>query len=102
MRCTNIGAGNFKCEACPKGYRGDGESCTDIDEVRISPCQISLQWIQNSRIAWKIWNIVKIIANNTSRSDNHPSNISERELKYWSNSERFFSAETISDDIVVN
>ena len=33
VRCTNIGYGNFKCEACPKGYRGDGKTCTDIDEV---------------------------------------------------------------------
>ena len=33
VRCTNIGYGNFKCEACPKGYRGDGKTCIDIDEV---------------------------------------------------------------------
>eukprot|EP00794_Sanderia_malayensis_P016720 gene16720-18414_t len=37
--CTNIGYGNFKCESCPKGYRGDGQTCTDINEcTEASPC----------------------------------------------------------------
>lgn len=38
VRCTNIGYGNFKCEACPKGYRGDGKTCTDINEVVMLYC----------------------------------------------------------------
>lgn len=33
MSCLNVGVGSATCGPCPKGYEGDGRSCTDIDEV---------------------------------------------------------------------
>ena len=32
--CLNTGNGNYTCKECPPGYRGDGDNCTDIDEVQ--------------------------------------------------------------------
>ena len=32
--CYNKGSGTYACLPCPDGYKVDGESCTDIDEVR--------------------------------------------------------------------
>ncbi|XP_072017209.1 uncharacterized protein [Amphiura filiformis] len=34
--CTNIPVGSFTC-ACNAGYKGDGVTCTDIDECVLSP-----------------------------------------------------------------
>ena len=33
VECHNVGNGSFACESCPDGFKGDGKSCTDIDEV---------------------------------------------------------------------
>ena len=33
--CHNVGNGSFECDSCPEGYEGDGETCTDIDEVML-------------------------------------------------------------------
>ena len=35
--CHNMGFGGqeYKCEDCPQGFTGDGQNCTDIDEVKI-------------------------------------------------------------------
>lgn len=39
VKCTNVGSGSFKCDACPKGFRGDGVNCTDINECsEATPC----------------------------------------------------------------
>ena len=35
VNCHNVGNGSFECDSCPKGYEGDGETCTDIDEVML-------------------------------------------------------------------
>lgn len=31
--CLNTGSGSYVCEDCPAGYRGNGDNCTDINEV---------------------------------------------------------------------
>ena len=33
VNCQNVGNGSFECESCPDGFEGDGETCTDINEV---------------------------------------------------------------------
>ena len=33
VSCLNVGVGQSTCGPCPKGYKGDGRTCTDIDEV---------------------------------------------------------------------
>ena len=40
VNCRNVGFGTFECDSCPKGYEGDGQSCTDIDEVISQTCSI--------------------------------------------------------------
>lgn len=43
VTCTNIGGSgaSYKCGDCPKGYIGDGKTCTDINEVKISTLLIN-------------------------------------------------------------
>ncbi|XP_022792613.1 uncharacterized protein LOC111331710 [Stylophora pistillata] len=39
VSCLNVGVGQSKCGPCPKGYEGDGRTCTDINEcTKASPC----------------------------------------------------------------
>ena len=33
VNCHNVGNGSFECESCPDGFEGDGQTCTDINEV---------------------------------------------------------------------
>ena len=33
VECHNIGNGSFECESCPEGFEGDGQTCTDVNEV---------------------------------------------------------------------
>ena len=33
VNCHNLGNGTFECESCPDGFEGDGQTCTDINEV---------------------------------------------------------------------
>ena len=43
VSCLNVGVGQSKCGPCPKGYEGDGRTCTDINEVgRVSLAQLKL------------------------------------------------------------
>ncbi|XP_020621686.1 cartilage oligomeric matrix protein-like [Orbicella faveolata] len=39
VSCLNVGVGLATCGPCPKGYKGDGRTCDDIDEcARANPC----------------------------------------------------------------
>lgn len=31
--CLNHGGGSYVCDGCPVGFKGNGVTCTDIDEV---------------------------------------------------------------------
>lgn len=33
VECHNVGNGSFECESCPEGFQGDGQTCTDVNEV---------------------------------------------------------------------
>lgn len=33
VECHNVGNGSFECESCPEGFIGDGQTCTDVNEV---------------------------------------------------------------------
>ena len=57
VKCTNIGAGSFKCDSCPKGYRGNGVTCTDIDEV------IIIRIIVRIFIQGNLFNILNAVIN---------------------------------------
>ena len=36
VECHNVGNGSFECESCPEGFVGDGQTCTDVNEVLIT------------------------------------------------------------------
>jgi hypothetical protein len=40
VTCHDVAAPNtgFTCDACPSGWNGDGETCSDIDDCTGDPC----------------------------------------------------------------
>jgi len=47
VKCRNVGNGSFQCESCPDGFKGDGKSCSDIDEVTLSYWKYSVLEIES-------------------------------------------------------
>ena len=55
VNCHNVGNGSFECDSCPEGYEGDGETCTDIDEVMLltlSKCKQTILYIDPIYERW--------------------------------------------------